>query len=393
MAKFARGPYSTNKLAADLERRWREVDNHLYFLAFALHPLYRTVAIRIIENSQSTHGNWTEDKNQLSVTRLIHAAKSYYYKFQLLLTNKKGLRLSTEVVTKRYNDETGKLGKYLTQWLKGTSMGGITSDFDAMTDDPVEWWSDLLVEYGPLANFAMFLLDAPVQSATCEEIFKHYAAFHTKKRNQLGSTKVYKMTQVKYNMTSKYGSQPEKNKEEKISRQKNKAVSPIEHKKVVSDYAAENTIKDEMDSVPTIERVDDDEAVPVEVEEWLDSLEEMDDDDEKETNEDEEDSVHDDVDLTLDYFSIDTVLDRNHTREETRILMWPDWTNYDGHDTFSDWPQDNNAHQKKMKKEYGISYVRTDKYPIARLCESWNDTPDQFPSMEGSYGQDYSKTS
>ena len=178
-------------------------------------------------------------------------------------------------------------------------MGGITANYNAVSDDPVEWWSNLMVEYGPLANLARFLLDAPVQSATCEEIFKHYASFHTKKRNQLGSRKVYMMTQVKYHMKTKYVSQQETNKAIKVNIQKNKAVSPVEHKKVIAEDEKLHYLHEDVEHPG--DTLEDEESSPVEVEEWLDLLEEMDDDDEKETTQEEDDIDGDDTDLTLDF--------------------------------------------------------------------------------------------
>jgi hypothetical protein len=303
-------------------------------------------------------------------------------------------KITDEIATNRYNSETDRLGKYLTQWLKGTSMGGITAAFDATTDDPVEWWGDLLVEYGPLATLAMFLLDAPVQSATCEQIFKNYAAFHTKKRNQLGNQKVYQMTQVKYNMSAKYGSTMQSEKREKVSQQKNKAVSPEEHKKIGAEEMISGTMDDEVVEVEELERISEEDVPPIEVSEWIELFDEMDDDDEKELEEEETPMQNkglpkDDTDPALNYFSIDDHSDRVMDRETGEKLEWPDWTDYDGHDTFANWPQDNKKFQQQMKRKYGISYVRTDRYSLERLCKPWKDTDEEMPSMEGSYGQDY----
>jgi hypothetical protein len=255
-----------------------------------------------------------------------------------------------------------------------------------VTDDPVEWWRDLLVEYGPLANLAMFLLDAPVQSATCERIFKNYAAFHTKKRNQLGNKKVYKMTQVKYNMSSKYGSDEQTQKNQKVTLQKNKAISPIEHKKITIDDTTTAPMEEEAIESEDIE-ASSEEDVSLEVDEWLDLLAEMDEDDEAEEPQparaaraQQKDNGKDEE---FDMFYIDDWTDAS--KDE-----WPDWTDFDGHEVFKDWPQDNLEHRQKLKRKYGASYVRLDTFSLAQLCEPWKDSYDGFPSMEGSYGQEYS---
>jgi hypothetical protein len=197
------------------------------------------------------------------------------------------------------------------------------------------------------------------------------------------------MTQVKYNMKSKYGSPTQTKKDEKISRQKNKAVSPIENKKVVADKTALDAMNEEMAVLENNETSSDKDVTPVELDEWLDLLEEVEDDDEKEIEQEEEEDG-DDSDIALNYFAIDSSLDRANHPEPGERLQWPDWTNYDGHDTFQTWPQDNARHRENMRRKYGVSYVRTDKYSLERLCEPWNDTAEGFPSMEGSYGQEYS---
>ena len=71
------------KLMSDLERRWKAVEEPLYFLAFALHPYYQRAASEIIAYSEEINGGWVNNGNYLSVARLTEASKFYYGKFKL----------------------------------------------------------------------------------------------------------------------------------------------------------------------------------------------------------------------------------------------------------------------------------------------------------------------
>jgi hypothetical protein len=70
-------------MLTDLEKRWKEAENPLFFLAFALHPTYQETAVDLVLNSEKKHGNWSGKKNCLSVARLVEAAKFYYEKHEL----------------------------------------------------------------------------------------------------------------------------------------------------------------------------------------------------------------------------------------------------------------------------------------------------------------------
>jgi hypothetical protein len=72
-----------------------------------------------------------------------------------------------------------RLGRNVKEWMMGRLV--MEDNFDAATDNPVEWWALQEREYPEISSFAMFLLSCPVQSASCERIFKNYSAYHTKK--------------------------------------------------------------------------------------------------------------------------------------------------------------------------------------------------------------------
>ena len=73
----------STELLTDIERRWKREENPLFFLAFMLHPMCRSVAAKIISISTNKRGNWRRKKNPLTLQRLMAAACFYYCKFRL----------------------------------------------------------------------------------------------------------------------------------------------------------------------------------------------------------------------------------------------------------------------------------------------------------------------
>jgi hypothetical protein len=269
-----------------------------------------------------------------------------------------------------------------------------------------------------LANFAMFLLAAPVQSpASCERIFKNYSAFHTKKRNHLGCRKTYKMTKVKYHLKEKYGVDGELvSGKQKKKKRRNKSVVSDEHKRLEPGVNIEKEDEVEQEKEPAVSGVDDftedygmlpKTAIPEKmdydsddssnmsggdevVEGWVEAFDMAEEDKEEawtmgdESGEDETDKEEEPEKLTVWAFE-----DRDDHQEE-----WPDWDTWDQHETFKKWPQEDKKHFAKMKKKWGRSYVRSDKYDLTRLLSYFIDKPegednlDLLP-MEAAYGADY----
>jgi hypothetical protein len=146
-------------LLRDLECRWKREENALFFLAFALHPSFRDTAVQILKSSYEADGGWMTHHNALSIPRLVKAGKFYYEKF----------RLGTNPEASSHNQEVKIFAKLLWQWLSG-------KDFDVSVSIPnenaVDWWDENGMEMKYLSDFAKYLLDAPVQTATCEELFQ-----------------------------------------------------------------------------------------------------------------------------------------------------------------------------------------------------------------------------
>jgi hypothetical protein len=131
---------------------------------------------------------------------------------------------------KKEEDEL-KLAIYM--WLSDRTPWG-----DLYEYNPVRWsdpcsWFDINEDHlgAPLVNFAKFLLDCPVQSASCERLFKDFARFLSKHRSRLLKKKLVMSAMIKYDMKHKYpqdlagntGSRSQKN------LHKNRFVKPDEY--------------------------------------------------------------------------------------------------------------------------------------------------------------------
>ena len=161
-----------DSLTADIRNCWRDCKQPLYVLAFALHPKYSATAINIFWLSTLACGSWKEKGNALTATKLAEAAVFYY-------------------------------GKHELSSLPESNLSGLLyskSEFD----DPCDWFKLNKDYYGSLVNFAKFLLDCPVQSASCERLFKDFSHFLFKHQSRLLKEKLVKYTMIKYDLHQTY---------------------------------------------------------------------------------------------------------------------------------------------------------------------------------------------
>jgi hypothetical protein len=163
-------------LIADIEERWEKEDNPLFFLAFALHPSFRNVAVDIVKKSGERDGSWNATHNPLSVSRLVCAAKFYYEKHKLHQASSLSSSSSSSSRVKAAADCTKReldlLGKRIHQWLIGREFDAL-SPFISQQEDAVAWWEENKFEYPEIARLAIFLLDAPIRaSADCNTLFQ-----------------------------------------------------------------------------------------------------------------------------------------------------------------------------------------------------------------------------
>ena len=68
----------------------------------------------------------------------------------------------------------------------------------------VEWWEENDDDLPEISNPAKFLLDSPIQGASCERIFKDFVRFHTKARNRLHTSTTLQSTQILHGIRRKY---------------------------------------------------------------------------------------------------------------------------------------------------------------------------------------------
>ena len=222
----------TLELLADIEKRWNQEDNALFFLGFALHPEYNKTAVWILTQSLAKDGNWGDKENYLSVERLVQAAKFYYGKYELH---------DSEATDVTKEQALNRLGKSLKKWLVKPS--DLRLDMFEHGENEVEYWNMQKLEHYEIANLAAFLLDAVIQAATCERIFKGYAQFHTKARNKLHPETTHQLTQVKRHV--QHGN-PDDVSMAKMS--KNRIIPVTQHVRLDNDFASQSVVAMDSDT-------------------------------------------------------------------------------------------------------------------------------------------------
>lgn len=191
LSNYADGSDYVTELVVDVEKRWKSTENPLFFLAFAFHPAFRKTAQQILKNSLKENGNWTDDKNSLSTARLTHAARFYFQKF----------RLCGDCDLATCNRMLAKLQRQVNMYLKDENYMAFPYEEG---QDPYDWWSFFMDEQPEICILAQFLLDAPIQSADVERLFKTFAEILTKKRNRMATDGVFDTACVKDALKRKY---------------------------------------------------------------------------------------------------------------------------------------------------------------------------------------------
>ena len=255
---------------------------------------------------------------------------------------------------------------------------------------------------GAMTRLGLFLLDAPVQGASCEQLFKDFGQFNTKKRNRLRTDKMIKCTHIKYDMKEKYGEaasdkQRHKSKQACENSHKNRFIRTEEYERLVSDTQANDDYESVGPTTATLailngNKDDFDSDVDEDGEEASDYVAAMFDDTDEQTKEmrfimaafesatptepnmlDKEASVdvalraldddpllsneEDDVDLSFDALLARTE-EQQHKRSEDEPEKRPDEMNQIPLNNPTAYPQEN-AHYFAAK-----NYVRKDKYTL-----------------------------
>lgn len=203
LSVYAAGTLYAGKIKKVIECRWLDEDQHLYILAFALHPRYRKFMVKLLKRSELDFGLWSATKNVFSVARITMAAKFYFTKhrvWMLLLGDDEQRQRARTDANYRKEEVTRQcrmLGIDVKKWLMGSTFDDGLSEDDYMGGHPVEFWQQQRREHSHIARFSQWLFSAGVQSASCERLFKDYLQFHTKKRNKLGHGRVHQQALVR----------------------------------------------------------------------------------------------------------------------------------------------------------------------------------------------------
>ena len=95
--------------------------------------------------------------------------------------------------------------KRLRKWMKGKSLEGMDDTNEVVNNvDPVDFFLQHMIEHRPFIRIAIFLLSCPVQSESCESLYKDFTFFHTKARNCLSDLIRKQLTMIKHDMIRKY---------------------------------------------------------------------------------------------------------------------------------------------------------------------------------------------
>ena len=119
--------------------------------------------------------------------RLAHAALFYYDMKELH---------PPEATEEEGEEGRGDLKRHIRKWLTGTRNLGVPRYQGEKKENLVKWWEENAVELPEILKLAKFLLDCPIQSASCERLFKDFGRYHTKVRNKLDASTTLKSTQI-----------------------------------------------------------------------------------------------------------------------------------------------------------------------------------------------------
>ena len=232
----------------------------------------------------------------------------------------------------------------------------------------------------------MFLLDAPVQAATCERLFKEFARLHTKLRNRLKPETTHAMAQVKYNLRRKYPKDlPEKKGGQAPN---NHAISANQHARIdapvspargqpadtnqdADDDSNGEESENEESNEEQEEEEEEEESELENLDHWIAALREAvpDDDDDffvdslEPTKADHSDSGSEDEEVP-DCFE----------KRQQNLPVLPEQSD-------ANWPQENKQY---FARQTSPKYVRTDKYSLLTmyaLCTKMLPEGSELPSI------------
>lgn len=113
-----------------------------------------------------------------------------------------------EVVTEIMNafDKIGednnerKLLRELSRFQSKGLFGSPTARTDAVTMNPISWWSTYGSETPELAEIALKVLSQPISSSSAERVWSTYSYIHNAKRNKLNATRTDKLVFIHSNI-------------------------------------------------------------------------------------------------------------------------------------------------------------------------------------------------
>ena len=124
-----------------------------------------------------------------------------------------------------------------------------------------------LSSYHRFRTWEKFLLDCPIQRASCERLFKYFGRYHIKVRNKLHASTTLKSTQILHDIRRTY---PEENKPGSGTFTRNRMVRATEYSCLNKDRDADEEGEEYVNSRQAGELVDDQELFREEDESEID---------------------------------------------------------------------------------------------------------------------------
>lgn len=163
-----------DSLVKGVEARWKDCEQPLFVLGFALNPRFVREAASLPATSIS------------SIDNLCKYAVYYYRRF--------------------VDEDVGCLKRDMFWWLTGEFTHETIEEFDGVTE---EYWRYVAATNtsSKLPRLAVTILSIAVNTATCERLFSQLRAIHTAKRNRMTSIKSLKSQMVAQHVRERYKKQ------------------------------------------------------------------------------------------------------------------------------------------------------------------------------------------
>ena len=161
----------------------------------------------------------------------MHAASFYYQKHRLFIDERDK------------DKELHSLARQLRSWIAGKPIIVVHYDPEQDSDEPSNWWIQNNISMAELSRLSCFLLDCPVQAASCERMFKDMSRQSTKGRNRLLPETIHAQTIVLHHLRRMDEDEDLNTDQGK----KKRHVNPVEHERIDLSSPTRKSTADSLD--------------------------------------------------------------------------------------------------------------------------------------------------